>query len=437
MKVFIGLTEVSGYYRNLRRGLAELGVDAVVVDLNNHRFEYAAGERPNVLIRGGRLARRLQQSSTGRLLPLRVGLKGSEYAFRAALLGWAALRFDVFLFSFGETFLPAMRFVDIGLLRRLGKRVICQFVGSDSRPAYMDGFATTGRTPEAIGSCIRMAARQKDMIQAIEQSADMVIGFPLFDHFHERPVVSAACLGVPFHMNESEAAAVESEPPRPCSTDGTVRILHAPSHHAGKGTARIRAAVERVRECGHRIDFVEISGQPHRVVLRELRNCDFVIDQAYTDSPMGVFVSEAGYFGRPAIVAGYAKGVYERLYPPEFLPPVCYSHPDDLEQAIERMIVDVPYRAELGQRVQQLVRVRWAPARVAERFLKIFRGDVPLEWLHQPRDILYVHGSGLPEREGRLLVRDVIRTGTVGALQLADKPELERRFVEFAGGDGC
>ena len=38
MRVFIGLTEISGYGANLKRGLEALGIDAVFLDLTENPF---------------------------------------------------------------------------------------------------------------------------------------------------------------------------------------------------------------------------------------------------------------------------------------------------------------------------------------------------------------------------------------------------------------
>ena len=41
MRVFIGLTEVAGYFGNLAKGLRELGIETTLVDLYSHPFEYS------------------------------------------------------------------------------------------------------------------------------------------------------------------------------------------------------------------------------------------------------------------------------------------------------------------------------------------------------------------------------------------------------------
>jgi hypothetical protein len=104
-----------------------------------------------------------------------------------------------------------------------------------------------------------------------------------------------------------------------------------------------------------------------------------------------------------------------------------------MEAAIETLIVDTAYRHELGAKAKQFAETNWAPKAVAARYLRLIHGDVPADWLFDPRQLRYLHGCGLPEARTKELVREVIACGGVDALQLQDKPELERLFVEFAG----
>ena len=57
------------------------------------------------------------------------------------------------------------------------------------------------------------------------------------------------------------------------------------------------------------------SGQPNSVVLEQLARCDFIIDQLYADFPMPGFATEAAWFGKPAVTAGYALDLWKRTLP--------------------------------------------------------------------------------------------------------------------------
>jgi hypothetical protein len=132
-------------------------------------------------------------------------------------------------------------------------------------------------------------------------------------------------------------------------------------------------------------------------------------------------------------VGGYAGDELRRWIDEDSRPPVLYCRPEEIESAVEKLVADADYRRDLGRRAAAHVRRRCAPRYPAECYLRIIRGDVPDTWWCDPAKIRYVHGVGLPEDRAREMVRGVIRLAGAGGLQLSDKPELERMFVDFAG----
>ena len=425
MRVFIGLVEVAGYFGRLKRGFEDLGVDVTFVDLSGHPFRYGAAERDDT---GGGLLRGIRRVATA--------LVGSNRRLRALhrvlqtlvglpLLLWGLARYDVFIFSFGSSLLG---FYELPILKWFGKTVIHVFCGTDCRPPYLNGTEMVGPDAMSIPACIRAARRRKRSLRRIERHADAIVNHAPQAQFLERPFISWAYVGVPFAAEAAEAA--EAAPPGP---GRPVRILHSPSNAEIKGTDRIRQAIRSLEARGHAIEYVEISGKPHAVVLEEIARCDFVIDELYSDTYMASFAAEAAFFGKPAIVGGYAAEELQREFPPEVRPPVLYISPDDVEAAAERLVADEAYRKDLGRRAREFVHTRYAPAKVAEVYLRIVRGDVPPEWKYDPATIRHLCGMGMPQDTCRRIVRALIEAGGLEALQLADKPDLQRRMAEFAG----
>jgi hypothetical protein len=182
---------------------------------------------------------------------------------------------------------------------------------------------------------------------------------------------------------------------------------------------------------GYPIDYIELIAKPNVEVLKELACCDFVVDQLNGDGPISGFGTEAAFFGKPAINGTHTTDAWE-IYADDQIPLVHHCHNDAIESAIEELIIDEKLRVELGKRAQQFVRSRWTPKKVAERYMRLIQGDIPDDWMYDPRNLRYVHGYG-PENQIRQAVRAVIEMGGKEALRLSDKPELEQRFVEFAG----
>jgi hypothetical protein len=218
--------------------------------------------------------------------------------------------------------------------------------------------------------------------------------------------------------------------PSSASDSNRIRILHSPSSPQHKGTPQIRQAIKNLQAKGYPIDFIEMVGKPNAEVLEELACCDFVVDQLNGDGPISGFGTEAAFFGKPAINGTHTTHAWE-IYSADQIPLVHHCHNDAIESAIETLIVNKEYRIELGKRAQQFVRSRWTPKKIAERYVRLIEGDIPDDWMYDPRNLRYVHGYG-PETQIRQAVRGVIETGGKDALHLSDKPELERRFIEFA-----
>ena len=225
----------------------------------------------------------------------------------------------------------------------------------------------------------------------------------------------------------ADAVAVGRSENRP------IRILHSPSDPRVKGTDVIRLAVAAVKERGRDIEYIELVGRSHAEVIEEIARCDFVIDQAYSDTPMALFAMEAAGLGKPVIVGGYiTPQEMARYIRPEWLPPVYYCHPSNLVDAVDKLCTDVAFRRELGERAQAFVQRERNPRTVAQRFLLIAKNQIPAEWWFDPLELEYVHGLG-EEGHIRQLIRGVVEYGRRERLQLDDNPSVRAKILAFGG----
>ena len=422
LRVFIGPVEIAGHYGRLASGLRELGVDAVAVDLSGHPFRYEVARHTMPVIRLAVAAANRSRRPGGPRV-MKAFWRALEPIVRVILLAWTLVRFDAYIFGFGTTILYGH---ELPLLRLMRKRLVFVFNGSDARPSYVDGADMAASLGRSTDDCIRMTRRKKDTIRRIERHADAIVSQPAFSHFFERPVIDFFRLGVPCGSPDPDGVQ-----PRDA---GTVRILHSPSHPEVKGSGRIREAVEQLTRAGLPLKLTELHGVPNATVRAEIAQADFVIDQIYSDAPMVGFATEAATAGVPAIVGGYAWDELQRIYPDDLMPPVEQCHPDQLQVAVRRLAEDATYRIALGERARRFVEGPWAPRRIAGRYLAVLRGETDPDWLFDPATLRYVRGVGLTEERARELVRALVSRGGRAALQLADKPALERAFVEFADG---
>lgn len=452
MRVFLGLTEVSGYYTWLEKGFRELGIDAQLVSLYRHPFGYATERKDPGVLTLARLAvtRRVQALERGSGVFVRGFWLAAVGASRVLLFLWAVARFDVFVFSCGTTF---FRYRELPILRLLGKKIFHYFHGNDSRPGYIDGFCESSFLPDRrptdaayvgyIGegeseeetlrrtvAYIRAASARRESISQIEKFADVVISSPSYAHFHSRPFVQRVIIGRP---SVPEGAA---NTPMQRQSGDPVRILHSPSVPEGKGTPRIREAIATLKSRGLNIEYIEMIGRPNREVLAEITRCDFVIDQLYSDLPVAGFSTEAAAFGRAAVIGGYYCEQIGNDLQSRFIPPSLFCPPDKIVEAVEKLVIDERFRKELGDQAYEFVHRNWTASKVAARFVRLINGDIPEDWLFDPRRIRYLHGMGLSEKRAKNIVAAVVRHGGVKALGLSDKPGLEKMFLDFAFPDG-
>lgn len=420
--------EIAGYYGQLAKGLREKGCVVTFVGGNEHPFAYEHSKENQTPLAAlyERVAALRARTPRKKLFRKLLYVGGSD-VLKFLLFFWALMKHDVFIFGFGSSFFRGN--LDLPLLRLFGKRVICNIAhGSDARPPYVDGgYLDANGKHLDLHILEKLTKRIKKRCDFIERHADLVLSAPLSCHFIGAPFIDQFQFGLPYSIKLIPESSARKE--------DTLRILHSPSHPQAKGTPRIREAIESLQRKGHDIQLVEVIGQPNSVVLQELANCDFVVDQVYSDTPMAGFATEAAWFGKPAVVGGYGWKILKKHIPQDMFPPSQICHPDAMEEAIEQLVIDEAYRLELGKSARRFVEEKWSAQCVAEKYIRLIDGDIPDEWFANPNDIVYLHGGGLPEEKVREITRNLILFKGVKALQLSHRPELERAFVEFAGLD--
>jgi hypothetical protein len=419
-RIFIGLTEIAGFYGNLAAGFRAIGVQVTFVDLGRHPFEYAPGDQ-RWIVRLARWTSRRRLDAKGGFVGWIVLWMLIHCAALAALFVWAVSTHDAFIFGFRTSF---FRLRELAMLRWLGKKVIFVFNGSDARPPYIDGADMDPARVLSIDGCIRLAQAKKRQIKKVERWSTVVISHALYLHFFERATAGFQVVGLAQPLL-ADYPVEAPEPPEP-----PIRILHSPSNPTVKGSELIRAAADRLVAEGIPLELIEIRNMPNRMVLEQLRTCHFVVDQIYSDGPMLGFAAEAALYGKPAVVGSYGWDELRRLMPEGSLAPVEECHPDGIEAAMRRLATDAGHRRALGLAARRFVE-GWAGEEVARRYLRLLAGERPSEWFCDPSEVRYLQGVGLSEQRAREIVAAVIRDGGIGALQITDKPELEAAFLHF------
>ena len=401
-RVIIGLLETAGVAAGLADGFAQLGWTSTVALTHEHPFGYAQPfERYKRLTR---VIRYLSSELPGPLI--RVG-RVASLPFRVLLFIVACSRNDVFVFISRSRFVS---YRERGLLKLLGKQVVEVFLGSDIRPPYMDGNLMRPSYGVTDDGCRALLADTQNALSVMEQHADLILAMPTYAQLLSKRTLDLLAIGLPLR---SEVASTPIEPlPSSASDEAeTTRrvpvVLHSPSSPEVKGTDLVRAAVAELVDAGLVLDYRELSGVPNKEIMAALGDCDLVIDQCYSDTPMAMFATEAAKLGRPVIVGGYGWAELERLCFHGFMPPTITCDPGDLAEVIRRYVSDPEQRAAVGVALASYVE-RLEPRLVAERLLLALRGDAPAEWFFDPREVTYVDGCGLSRERAAHLRADVL-----------------------------
>jgi hypothetical protein len=423
MRIFIGVTEIAGYYTKTADALRSQGHEVSFLNLSPNTFGYLDSAEGGLAKRVTKWCQRLAVRRGENFLSLLIW-KIASLAVGPLLLPWAFLKHDFFLFGFGKSLLPWH--LDVPLLRLAGKKVLFIFHGSDSRASYLE-FGGVWKAPgirRSLSDTARLTKKRKALVRRIGRYANWVVDNPFSAHFHEREVVSWYAVGMPC----TKAEHIPDEPA------GAIRILHAPSVPLVKGSHGIAEAVRNAAAQIPGLELVTITGRPHVEVLEVIRSCHFVVDQLYSDTPMATFAGEAASCGRPAIVCGYGWSDAWLTFSGLAEWPTYVCHEKDLEEAILKLARDKSLRESVAAAGQRLV-TDWSADEVATRICRIFVGDIPKEWYFKASDLpVFYSGGGLPEDLVRETVRQLIGEFGVGVLQLKDKPRMESMAVAFAAG---
>ena len=342
MRIFIGITEISGYYNQLQKGFIKCGVKADYYSFSVHPFGYNYKEPKSLFFPLVKKSNIRQEKIKDASVIKKYFYKAVSEATRLLFFFTVIFKYNIFLFGFGKT-ITIFPSIELKILKLLRKKIICVFHGSDNRPPfisgghyhYKNGYGRLSKE-KRIQRCHKITIKQKRKIEIIEKYADICITSIYHAHFHSKPFIKGLVIGLPFDSNlisnQKETNQYSKE----------VRILHAPSSPAQKGSEYIRKIIEQLKNKGLDIDYIEISDLTHKEVINNIINCDFIVDQVFSDTPMAGFTAEAAFFKKPAVVGGYvARETISQHYKEE-VPPSIFVSPADMPEAIEKMIIDVP-----------------------------------------------------------------------------------------------
>jgi len=308
VRVLHAPVEIAGQLALAAEGLRRAGVHATAY-CEPHPFACGAG--PDAVPAVGSPARYLRE--TARLVA----------------------RHDVVHFHFATSFLhERRRFADARLIRRLGRRVLVTFHGSEIRRPSVEAARNPHYVPFA-GEDDARAQRRLRRWSAITGGHAVLLD-PALDE-HVRPFFAH----VHQHRLAVDTARVSPRPPSPAAT--RPRLVHSPTERAGKGTRFVREAVDALRARGVAFDYDEVSGVPQSEALARYARADLIVDQLCVGAS-GAFALEAMSLAKP-VVAHVLAEVRARQ-PGGF--PVVQADPRTLAAVLEEWLADGERRRAHG-----------------------------------------------------------------------------------------
>jgi glycosyltransferase involved in cell wall biosynthesis len=416
LRICIGPGEVAGYFSGLKAGFDALKVQSEHFVLMPNKFAY---EESSYFLKNAysqiaklRHAKFLYAQYLGYIL---------EALLRLCIFSYAIVRYDAFIFPGSGSF---FKFNELFFLKLLRKKIIVVYLGSDARPAYFSGkhLDDSGKPFNA------KLANSETLIQAkwikkVEKYADVIVNHTATAQFFSRNFIRLHAIGMPVKNHTPENSNAEASI--------TTRIVHAPSRPVAKGSMLFKQAIEELRAEGYSIELIELIGVSNSIVLKELSSCDFVIDELYSDVPMAMLATEAAALSKPVIVGGYYAEQYKIDNPSSELPPTLYVLPNEIKEAIRKLIDDENFRHDLGRRAFEFVTLHWSVSAVAKNYLRLIQNEsISDNWKCNPANLHYFWGWGLSKDNWRVQTSEYISHCGAESLKLDHNPQLKQKILD-------
>lgn len=266
-----------------------------------------------------------------------------------------ARKYDVFHFHFGRSLLPLS--LDLSLLRMMGKKTVMQYWGSDIMQFDLAKKYTL-LTDEALRQIIPGLddEKQRKKIAKINKKVKMsLIGdYSLLPFSPNSRVVRQA-------LDISKLPFVGCEPKK------EVNIVHAPTNRLIKGTDKILATIDRLKNEGAKVNAVLVENMPHEAAIEAFKSADIVVDDVL-QGPYGLVAMECMALGKPVLgrIDQHFAGKYEDL-------PIVNSNPDNLYDNLKELIANPHMRVELGKKGRAYVEANHDAKAIAGQLLEIYK----------------------------------------------------------------
>ena len=326
MKVLHSPINVAGGPGAISAGMRAIGVESTLLVFNERPFE--RGFDVNLELR-----------DTSRLGSVPFNLPKQLRALR-----WAVPNFDVFHFHAGLTLAPQR--ITLPLLKRKRKGIVFQSWGSDLR------------------------RRNASEVSYLRSAGAVIVGSYLTRRLAPRGPWPAYDVVPP-------AIVLDDWQPSPTEPGEVLRVAHAPSKRAVKGTQAVLDAVESLRKRGAPIELDLIEGVPNNEARKRYAAADVVVDQLRIGW-YGMFAIESMALAKPVVVHLDEQGAAETEEAFGLELPLVRADEQSVEDVLAGLVEIRPELPELGRRSREYVERIHAHTAVARRVLEIYERVMPI-----------------------------------------------------------
>jgi len=238
---------------------------------------------------------------------------------------------DYDIFHLHSESIFAAEFRDIPLLKKLGKKIIFHFHGSD--------------------------IRGKKMHPRIKLADAHLVSTPDLLEY----VPDGIWIPQPIDLDYWKSLSVEKK-------EKVINIIHAPSQRKKKGTDLILSTLEELKGEGYPVELSLIEGKSYESLKSYYQKGDIFLDQILIGT-YGNFSIEGMALKKPVCV--FITEEASRLYPEEL--PVMNTSPGNLKQNLIKLIEDEKLRKELGEKGRAYVEKYHDVQKIALKCLSIYR----------------------------------------------------------------